>query len=99
MATMTLRLDHDLQRDIESERKKMGLSRSEIVRQALAQFLKAQDNKRFMAAMVKAANASDAKMDIAYAEEGLEWGDAALSAHESMKGFPRKKTRTSRKRS
>lgn len=84
MATMTLRLDMKLQREIEIERKHLHLSRSEVVRQAIQDFLKKQEKKRFMAEMVRAANVTDSKRNIAYAEEGLEWGDRALSVGEGM---------------
>lgn len=93
---MTLRLDAALEKELEKERKVLHLTRSEVVRRAIQDFLRRQERQRFMDALVKAAKHRDPEEDRAMAEEGLEWGDRALSAAENVwEPLP---TKTSRSR-
>lgn len=57
MAAISLRLPDDLDRKLAEESELMGRPRSEVVRDALAQYLAEQERKRFMADVITAARA------------------------------------------
>ncbi len=91
MSTLTVRLDPLLQKELDRESKALRLPRSEVVRQAIKDYLHRRETKLFRAAIVKAANATDPRENKLYSEEGLEWGDRALSMAEVFSPLPRRK--------
>lgn len=79
MGNLSTRLPEDMERDLEYETEISGKSRSEVVREAIGEYLTRQERERFMAEMIAAAKAlySDPEAreeDLEIAEEGLdEW--------------------------
>lgn len=63
MAAISLRLPEHLDRKLAEEAELAGRPRSEVVRDALAQYLAEQERKRFMAEVVTAARALAADPD------------------------------------
>lgn len=57
MSALSLRLPDDFDARLEQEARLQGKTRSEIARQAIAEFLERREKERFMAEMVAAAQA------------------------------------------
>lgn len=57
MSALSLRLPDDFDTRLEEEARLEGKTRSEIARQAIAEFLERREKERFMAEMVAAARA------------------------------------------
>jgi len=70
MSALSLRLPDDFDNRLEEEARLEGKTRSEIARQAIAEFLERREKERFMAEMVAAAQALAA--DPAARREALE---------------------------
>ncbi|KAF0103699.1 MAG: CopG family transcriptional regulator [bacterium] len=70
MSAISLRLPDDFDTRLEEEARLEGKTRSEIARQAIAEFLERREKERFMAEMVAAAQALAA--DPAARREALE---------------------------
>jgi predicted transcriptional regulator len=70
MSALSLRLPDDFDNRLEEEARLEGKTRSEIARQAIAEFLERREKERFMAEMVAAAQALAA--DTAARREALE---------------------------
>jgi metal-responsive CopG/Arc/MetJ family transcriptional regulator len=70
MSAISLRLPDDFDTRLEEEARLDGKTRSEIARQAIAEFLERREKERFMAEMVAAAQALAA--DPAARREALE---------------------------
>lgn len=70
MSALSLRLPDDFDTRLEQEARLAGKTRSEIARQAIAEFLERREKERFMAEMVAAAQALAA--DPAARREALE---------------------------
>jgi predicted transcriptional regulator len=95
MSTLTIRLDDSMQKELDQESRALHLSRSQLVREALKDYLKRREDRKFMAALVRAANATDPVENKLYSQEGLAWGDRALSVAD---GPPALTKRPSRRR-
>ncbi len=63
MGALSLRLPDDFDTRLENEARLEGKTRSEIARQAIAEFLERREKERFMAEMVAAAQALAADPD------------------------------------
>lgn len=70
MSALSLRLPDDFDTRLEEEARLEGKTRSEIARQAIAEYLERREKERFMAEMVAAAQALAA--DPAARREALE---------------------------
>lgn len=57
MGALSLRLPEDIETRLAHESKLAGRSRSEVARQAIAEFLARRERERFMAEMIAAARA------------------------------------------
>ena len=55
MATLSIRLSDDLEEKLEQEARLRETNRSEVAREALADFLRRQEQERFMAELLEAA--------------------------------------------
>ena len=73
MSALSLRLPDEFDTRLEEEARLAGKTRSEIARQAIAEFLDRREKERFMAEMVAAAQALAA--DPAARREALEMAD------------------------
>lgn len=77
MGNLSVRLPEEVERNLERETQTSGKSRSDLVREAIGEYLTRKERERFMAKMVAAAKAlySDPearKEGLEIAEEGLE---------------------------
>jgi predicted DNA-binding protein len=57
MGAISLRLPEDIEQQLAAEAKREGRPRSEIVREAIADYLTRRERERFMAEIIAAANA------------------------------------------
>ena len=90
MATLTLRLPDDLDRQLTALAAQTQQNRSELARTALEKFLRDQEQERLMAEMVKAArflatNSEARAESLAIAEEFLPLDNEALDLAEGRK--------------
>lgn len=76
MGNLSTRLPEEMERDLEYESKVSGKSRSEVVREAIGEYLTRQERERFMAEMIAAAKALYS--DPEAREEGLEIANEGL---------------------
>lgn len=90
MATLTLRLPDDLDRQLTALAAQTHKNRSDLARTALEKFLRDQEQERLMAEMVKAArflatNPEARAESLAIAEEFLPLDNEALDLAEGRK--------------
>lgn len=90
MSAISLRLPEDLEAKLDAEARREGLPRSEIAREAIAEFLARKERERVVAAFVAEARAAygDATIRseaIAIAEEALQTDNEALEKTEARK--------------
>lgn len=83
MATLSLRLPDDIDARLERESQSSDRAKSEIVRDAIVEFLARQDRERFHAAIVRAAHARGDEEAIALAGEFLPVDNEALALAET----------------
>jgi predicted transcriptional regulator len=87
MGAVSLRLPDDLERKLAAEAKLAGRPRSEVIRDALTQFIAQRERERFMAELVAEAKAgySDPELRreaLEMAEEAVALGNEALDLAE-----------------
>ena len=90
MSTLSIRLPEDLDRQLEKEAKLSHKKRSELVRDALAEYLRKRERDRFMAELVAEARAAHAAAAIRrealqIEEEFLPLDNEALDIAEERK--------------
>jgi predicted DNA-binding protein len=91
MSIMTIRIDSELEKRLKAESNAESKPRSELVREAISEFLRRREQRRFMAALVKAVDSLDPAESEALAEEALPLANEAFEiagVHESEAGFP-----------
>lgn len=97
MPALSLRLPEDLEHRLEEEAHREGLPRSEVARQAIADYLARRERERFMTELVAEAGAAYANKAIRrealeMAEEFMVTDNEALDIAEGRKpGEPRPK--------
>jgi len=90
MPALSLRLPEELDHRLGEEAHLEGLPRSEVVRQAISDFLARREKERFMAELVAEAHTAYADESIRraaleMAEEGIATGNEALNIAEGRK--------------
>ncbi len=90
MGAISLRLPEDLERKLAQEAELVGRPRSEVIRDALTQFIAQRERERFMAEMVAAAKALYADPEaraeaLQIAEDFLEAENEALDIAEGRR--------------
>ena len=90
MGALSLRLSEDIEARLARESELEGRSRSEVARQAIAEFLARRERERFMAEMVTAARALAADPEARreaqeLAEESVALDNEALDQAEGRK--------------
>ncbi|OGA89488.1 MAG: hypothetical protein A3G27_09115 [Betaproteobacteria bacterium RIFCSPLOWO2_12_FULL_66_14] len=78
MATLNMRLDDELDRQLAREAELAEQTRSELARQAIAAFLAQRERQRFLGEIARAARERDAREAVALAEEALVTDNEAL---------------------
>ncbi|WP_018952597.1 ribbon-helix-helix protein, CopG family [Thioalkalivibrio sulfidiphilus] len=90
MPAISLRLPDEIEARLAEEARIEGRPRSEVVREAIAEYITRRERERFMADMVAAANALAADPDAleemrTLAEESIEASNEALDISEGRK--------------
>ncbi len=83
MATLSLRLPDDIDARLERESQSTDRAKSEIVRDAIVEFLTRQERQRFLDAIARAARSGGGDESLAIAEEALPLDNEALAIAES----------------
>jgi len=82
MTILSMRLDEDLERQLAIEAERARKSRSEVVREALATYLRDREQRRFQDEIVRAVRSIDPGEARAMAEEALPLDNEALELGE-----------------
>lgn len=98
MATLNMRLDDDLDARLSREAQLADQTRSELARQALAEFLSQRDRQRFLDDIARAARARDDREALTLAEEALATDNEALDLAERAVAEPKASYHVKRKR-
>lgn len=98
MATLNMRLDEELDRQLAREAELAEQTRSEIARRALEEFLAQRQRQRFLDEIARAASARGAREAVAVAEEALATDNEALALAEPGVAEPRARYRVRRRK-
>jgi predicted transcriptional regulator len=100
MAIVSIRLPDDVVLSLNREAERTRRAKSEIARDAIAQYLKRQERDRFLAEIARAARAGSESEALELADEALPLDNEALEQTERFAGVsePRAKYKTPRKK-
>jgi predicted transcriptional regulator len=100
MAIVSIRLPDDVVLSLNREAERTRRAKSEIARDAIAEYLKRQERDRFLAEIARAARAGGELEALELADEALPLDNEALERSERFIGVnePRAKYKTSRKK-
>jgi predicted transcriptional regulator len=98
MATLTMRLDDELDRRLSREAERAEQTRSELARAAITAFLEQQERQRFLDEIARAAREPGGEDPIAIAEEALAADNEALDLAEGVVRQPRAAYRVKRRK-
>jgi len=97
MATLNMRLDDDLDRQLAREAELAEQTRSELARQAIAAFLEQRERQRFLSEIARAALDRAGGEAVAIAEEALPTDNEALRIAERRVAEPKTRYRVRKK--
>lgn len=97
MSILSMRLDEELERQLSMEAERERKSRSEVVREALATYLRDREQRRFQDELVRALRNIDPAEARAMAEEALPLDNEALDLAEPGAKYVVKRKRRARK--
>lgn len=98
MATLNMRLDDELDRQLAREAELAEQTRSELARQAIAAFLAQRERQRFLSEIARAALDRTAGEAVATAEEALPTDNEALRLAERRVAEPKTRYRVRTKK-
>lgn len=98
MATLNMRLDDELDRQLAREAQRADETRSELARRAIVAFLAQRERQRFLGEIARAARERDAREAVALAEEALVTGNEALRLAEHRIAEPKARYRARAKK-
>ena len=98
MATLNMRLDDELDARLSREAQLASQTRSELARQAIAEFLSQRHQQRFLDEIARAARARGDREALSLAEEALATDNEALDLAERAVAEPKVSYRVKRKR-
>jgi predicted transcriptional regulator len=100
MAIVSIRLPDDVVFSLNREAERTQRAKSEIARDAIAEYLKRQERDRFLAEIARAARASSESEALELADEALPLDNEVLENTERFIGVsePRAKYKTPRKK-
>jgi predicted DNA-binding protein len=100
MAIVSIRLPDDVALSLNREAERTQRAKSEIARDAIAEYLKRQERDRFLVEIARAARASSESEALELADEALPLDNEALEKTERFIGVsePRAKYKTKRKK-
>lgn len=89
MSLISIRLPDEIEADLSDEAERSQRAKSEIVRDAIVDYLKRQERARFLAKIARAARAVGDSEAMAMAEEALPGDNEALEIAEAMVNEPK----------
>ena len=98
MATLNMRLDDELDARLSREAQLASQTRSELARQAIAEFLSQRHRQRFLDEIARAARARGGREALKLAEEALATDNEAFDLAERAVAEPKVSYRVKRKR-
>ena len=98
MATLNMRLDDDLDRQLAREAELAEQTRSELARQAITSFLAQRERERFLNEIARAALDHAGREAVAIAEEALVTDNEALRLAERRVTEPKARYRVKSKK-
>ena len=98
MATLNMRLDDEMDRQLAREAELAKQTRSEMARQAIAAFLAQRERQRFLDEIARAASERDGREAVALAEEALATDNEALRLAEHRAAEPKARYRVRAKK-
>ena len=98
MATLNMRLDDELDRQLAREAELAEQTRSELARQAIAAFLAQRERQRFLGEIARAAREHEGHEAVALAEEALVTDNEALRLAEHRVAEPKARYRARAKK-
>jgi metal-responsive CopG/Arc/MetJ family transcriptional regulator len=97
MSILSMRLDEELDRQLAMEAERARKSRSEVVREALAAYLREREQRRFQDEIVRAMRSLDPAEARALAEEALPLDNESLNLAEPVARYTVKRKPRTRK--
>lgn len=97
MSILSMRLDEELDRRLAKEAERARKSRSEVVREALAAYLREREQRRFQDEIVRAMRSIDPDEARALAEEALPLDNESLNLAEPVARYTVKRKPRTRK--
>ena len=97
MATLNMRLDDELDRQLAHEAELAEQTRSEMARQAIAAFLAQRERQRFLNEIARAALPHEGREAVALAEEALVTDNEALRLAEHRATEPKARARAKKR--
>ena len=97
MATLNMRLDDELDRQLAREAALADQTRSELARQAIAVFLAQRERQRFLSEIARAALDHEGREAVALAEEALVTDNEALRLAERRVGESKSRARAKKR--
>lgn len=98
MTTLNMRLDDELDARLSREAQLADQTRSELARQAIAEFLSQRNRQRFLDEIARAARARGDREALTLAAEALATDNEALDLAERAVAEPKASYRVKRKR-
>jgi predicted transcriptional regulator len=98
MATLNMRLNDELDRQLAREAELAAQTRSELARQAIAAFLAQRERQRFLGEIARAALEHEGREAVALAEEALVTDNEALRLAEHRVAEPKARYRARAKK-
>ena len=83
MSLVSIRLPDDVDTKLASEAEHSGRPKSEIVREAIVDYLDRQERARFLGAIARASRARDDEEALAIADEALRFDNEAFTIADS----------------
>jgi predicted transcriptional regulator len=90
MATLNMRLDDELDRQLAREAELAEQTRSELARQAIAAFIAQRERQRFLGEIARAARENGRREAVALAEEALATDNEALRLADHRAAEPKR---------
>jgi predicted DNA-binding protein len=86
MSIVSIRLPDDIERSLNREAERTQRAKSEIARDAIADYLKRQERERFLADIARAARSRGDSEALELADEALQFDNEALERTERFSG-------------
>ena len=93
MSIVSIRLPDDIERSLNREAERTQRAKSEIARDAIADYLKRQERERFLAEIARAARSRGDSEALELADEALPFDNEAMERAERFSGVREPRTK------